>query len=35
MDKNFTFEVNPNHEIMVNLNKMRKQNQKIASMLIR
>ena len=35
MDKNLTLEINPNHEIVVALNVMRKTNMKIASLITR
>lgn len=35
MDKNLTLEINPNHDIMIQLNDMRKNNMKVASMITR
>lgn len=35
MDKNLTMEVNPNHEIIVKLNEMRKTDMAVASMVAR
>ena len=35
MNKNLTFEINPNHELIIKLNQTRKINPKFASMLLR
>lgn len=35
MDKNLTLEINPNHEIIVKLNKMRKNDSNLASVVVR